>query len=680
MKHIYVLILIMSVGITLNAQVPTEFIGNWVNAETNDWTYGIYEDFVIYENDFWNYKEIKEKGKKRLVSIVKDDQTVFLEFKKDRAGNLNIKQNRENSISYFKQGKGYAPYPKKDTSFFEKTLGKKDTITIRGYIRNFDEIPQDTPDLKKLTSPVITIGYRDFLISDQVQHHADIDSLGRFELKFTIDSAKELFFDWGRMSRYLFLEPGDEIFYFTDFIDFIPDPNQKMGYWDFMALPKSIAYMGDNSRVNNELANHFIIGTQFHFSVYGKEYQTLSDTNFLKKGDSITAVYHKAIDTLIDEHPNLSDKFNFVQRKKADNNLAFSLMQRSFQVMRRDNKVFEDGYMQYVENRFPLNDNLAWEANVFSLIRTYLLNYTMYKISLLHKDNSYTYPYIDNLKDALTIEKGEQNKKQIEFVINLHNDNLISKDDTEKHWETLEEVRKMESVATVRDNYFRLKRIYRIIEDTKEVLNNSYFQDLYISEGIYSAQNHYMIPFNDEEAAKIMANIESPYLRNRLKTLNDYYIVNQNKNISYEASLISNENLREAKDADILFEKIMQSHKGKVVYVDFWGTWCGPCMGEMPHVKKIKKHFKDKEVVFLYFANRTPKTSWENALKNFELTGPQSFHYNLPSDQQQMLERKFGINSFPTYMIFNKEGELMNSKAMRLSMGIQTINEIEKYL
>ena len=45
---------------------------------------------------------------------------------------------------------------------------------------------------------------------------------------------------------------------------------------------------------------------------------------------------------------------------------------------------------------------------------------------------------------------------------------------------------------------------------------------------------------------------------------------------------------------------LVKSFKGKVVYLDIWGTWCGPCKDELTYVPELKAHFKGKDVVYIY--------------------------------------------------------------------------------
>ena len=102
-----------------------------------------------------------------------------------------------------------------------------------------------------------------------------------------------------------------------------------------------------------------------------------------------------------------------------------------------------------------------------------------------------------------------------------------------------------------------------------------------------------------------------------------------------------------------ILEAIVAQYEGKAVFVDFWATWCGPCLNAMKTIKPIKPEMKEKGVVSLYISNESsPKTKWLNMLS--EIGG---IHYYLTNEEWKALSDKYKIQGIPTYMIFDKKGK-----------------------
>jgi thiol-disulfide isomerase/thioredoxin len=100
--------------------------------------------------------------------------------------------------------------------------------------------------------------------------------------------------------------------------------------------------------------------------------------------------------------------------------------------------------------------------------------------------------------------------------------------------------------------------------------------------------------------------------------------------------------------------------KGKVVLIDFWATWCAPCMGELPNVKAAyeKLHDKGFEIVGISFDN--DKDALDKTLKEKEMSWPQYFD---GKQWQNKFGQEFGINSIPTMWLIDKKGNLRDIEA-----------------
>lgn len=111
-------------------------------------------------------------------------------------------------------------------------------------------------------------------------------------------------------------------------------------------------------------------------------------------------------------------------------------------------------------------------------------------------------------------------------------------------------------------------------------------------------------------------------------------------------------------------EVSLSDFKGKIVLVDVWSTWCGPCRGEIPHLKKLEQEMHGTDVVFLGVSvdEAKDKQKWLDFIKKEELAGVQ-----LLARGWSKITKDYKINGIPRFMVFNRKGNVVTIDAPRPS-------------
>jgi thiol-disulfide isomerase/thioredoxin len=105
--------------------------------------------------------------------------------------------------------------------------------------------------------------------------------------------------------------------------------------------------------------------------------------------------------------------------------------------------------------------------------------------------------------------------------------------------------------------------------------------------------------------------------------------------------------------------------KGKVVVIDFWATWCGPCVAEMPKMKKIYAEYHDKGVEFIGVSLDQPKDQGgldklKKFVKDNQIAWPQYYQGN---GWESEFSKSWGINSIPCMFMVDQDGKLASVEA-----------------
>lgn len=117
--------------------------------------------------------------------------------------------------------------------------------------------------------------------------------------------------------------------------------------------------------------------------------------------------------------------------------------------------------------------------------------------------------------------------------------------------------------------------------------------------------------------------------------------------------------------------------RGKVVYLDFWGTWCHPCLMEMPASLDLRKKFAGRDVAFVYISVGDKEDKWQQVLAAEHLTGPASVHLRNVGPE---VTTAYQVASYPTYWLIGRDGRIRLTQAPRPSSGAKAVAAIESAL
>lgn len=100
--------------------------------------------------------------------------------------------------------------------------------------------------------------------------------------------------------------------------------------------------------------------------------------------------------------------------------------------------------------------------------------------------------------------------------------------------------------------------------------------------------------------------------------------------------------------------EILEKHKGKVVLIDLWASWCADCVKAMPEAQKLKE--KNPNVDFVYLSLDRKEDAWKNGIVKHNISGSENYWF--ADGWKNNFNNYIDLNWIPRYMVINQKGKI----------------------
>ena len=599
---------------------------------TGEWLIGLFDDYAIYDCEYWEYAEagkghyaLTKDGLRKEIRLKKN--TVTIDDVKHRISTLTSK---------------YLPdYPSKDETGWPKGIpAEEDSVTLRVCVNTNREKAEFVTFINQMFN------------DKQVKELTWIDTHGRFEVRMPVngpavmgifnDSQHPLEHTFWRL---LVVEGGDTLLLYID------DKNDR-----------TYLMGGKYARFNNEL-----LGSDFQPNFVRTNELTIDSTIVQQR--HYMAVCHERMDSLYAARPNISRRFRTYYQDDIQYQFAYPMLLKccwpaagESQSELLQKTEAELNPLQWMHSELPLMCRYGFGT----IIEYYVYALTDIRQTSLTDPSDFIMQLYQDGKVQLSDEELQKVKNFQALLANYHGDDvdindafrsdiipILGKPLIAQYWDW-----------DISEKYVPLEisilNSLDLDDTTCEILKaQTIMRDI-------NGKSHVASPRILELAHK---EVHHPRLIQAIDNANqriiDFLAENERQEVvepkaGSPASLrVPEEELKDINDGKALFEHIIAPFRGYVIYVDVWGTWCGPCRGQMEYVPALKKMLEGKPVVYLYFCNNSPDEAWRTCIRQNHLDTDNAIHYNLPKTQESAIERYLEVSGFPTYRLVDTTGRLV---------------------
>jgi thiol-disulfide isomerase/thioredoxin len=95
--------------------------------------------------------------------------------------------------------------------------------------------------------------------------------------------------------------------------------------------------------------------------------------------------------------------------------------------------------------------------------------------------------------------------------------------------------------------------------------------------------------------------------------------------------------------------------RGKVILLDFWASWCGPCRNALPNLKRLQAVYGSADFVVISVSEDDDESAWHAFVSSHNMTWPQRL------DSDGSIQSQFGVNALPTYVLIGRDGRVQQT-------------------
>ncbi len=705
---------------SVKSMIPEKLTGNWFRKDNAQWEISLMDSLAVYKSKVWKYGKYNETAGTGTLVLKNGAKQIKLFTKVGDNGSIRMGESPA-KLSEYSNEPDVSVIPE-DKEEFKVPDFRRDTAVYCGIIKNFcKRYPRRTGIVyvndilsgaqTPYTYKINEDGYYEAKIPMTNPQDVIVKSpLGGSQMIVFLEPGKKTFEMIDKPGKQKRLYMGDNArlnsdlirinainsFNFPEMMDKIVDftPEQYLLFCENNLIKdqNKLKEYAEKSRISARAYKLLDMQQKYRFAVNALSYQS----NFIGayrmknkipntqrdipvKPATLDKNYYSFLTNELVNDPLgviTSEYYFFINRLKYSELLRTSIV-RSFSMPEVAAALEKSGVKLSSDEKELVQKMAEFETPEIEKIETDFIEkygsrqigfYQKYsvqlrKFNLENKNTAFSYKDLKEFLIKDGVQLSDEENSLIEATIEMENNPLKQK---KKAFQT-ENKEKISKFNTDHQEFISGMFSQQSSKLRKEKMEDLFGPESQLVLDIMNAQEvcqqiqRDMLPLNDQLLKNKQKSFTTPVIADYLKIKND----------QMKARLEANKLLSKDKTGSIVkevpktsgdkvFDAIISNYKGKVVFVDFWATWCAPCRSGIERIKPLKEELSKENVAFVYITNQSsPKTTYDNMVPDIK-----GDHYRLTADEYNVIADRFKISGIPHYMLVGKDGRIINEHLM----------------